>query len=204
MITENKIKLYNKYSGDIDGWARNSSKKELSIMSDDDWFLIDGFIQDLTLVKKGLASVEFSISLNNKLKENCDTDETINRIKKILTNNDDYENVSIEHNNFLSILKTIHQLLQNSGNYAQAEFIKNLIELIYQNNFSLFIKLINGADMWGGSGAVWEVYIENKNEVKSFEKLMLSLIDLMEKTKILGKGIKRIKRIFEKNSKKND
>lgn len=84
MITENKIKLYNKYSGDIDGWARNNSKKELSIMSDDDWFLIDGFIQDLTLVKNGFTSIEFSNSLNNRLKENCDTEETINKIKKIV------------------------------------------------------------------------------------------------------------------------
>ena len=86
MITEKKINLYNKYGGDIDGWARNNSKKELSIMSDDDWFLIDGFIQDLTLVKNGLASLEFSNSLNNRLKENCDTEETINKIKNILTN----------------------------------------------------------------------------------------------------------------------
>ena len=86
MITEYKIILYNKYSGDIDEWARNNSKKELSIMSDDDWFLIDGFIQDLTLVKNGLASLEFSNSLNISLKENCDTEETINKIKKILTN----------------------------------------------------------------------------------------------------------------------
>lgn len=84
MITENKIKLYNKYSGNIDGWARNNSKKELAIMSDDDWFLIDGFIQDLTLVKNGLVSLEFNNSLNDRLKENCDTEETINKIKRII------------------------------------------------------------------------------------------------------------------------
>jgi hypothetical protein len=27
MITENKLKLYVKYNGDIDEWARNNSKK---------------------------------------------------------------------------------------------------------------------------------------------------------------------------------
>jgi hypothetical protein len=87
MITENKIKLYNKYNGNIDEWARNNAKKELSIMSDDDWFLIDGFIQDLTLVKNGLASLGFSDSLNNRLKENCDTEKTIDIIKKIAIKN---------------------------------------------------------------------------------------------------------------------
>jgi len=84
MITKIKIKLYNKYDGDVDRWARNNSKRELSIMSDDDWFLIDGFVQDLTLVKNGLASSEFSKSLTDRLEYSCDTEETINDLKKIL------------------------------------------------------------------------------------------------------------------------
>jgi hypothetical protein len=47
-----------------------------------DLVLLQGNI-DLTLVKSGLASLEFSNSLNNRLKENCDTEETINKIKNI-------------------------------------------------------------------------------------------------------------------------
>ncbi len=86
MITENKLKLYAKYNGDIDEWARNNSKKELSIMSDDDWFLINGFIQDLTLVENGLASLGFRNSLNDRLKESCDTEKTIDKIINIATN----------------------------------------------------------------------------------------------------------------------
>jgi len=68
-----------------------------------------------------------------------------------------------------------------------------------QQNISLFVKLINGIDMWGGAGAVWEVHIENKVDAKTFENEMLRLINLMEKTKVLGKGIKPIRRIFENN-----
>lgn len=83
MITEIQIKLFNKY-GDIDCWARNSSTKEKLIMTDNDWYQIDSFLQDLILVEKGLTSIEFNNSLNNKLRENCDSDFTIDKLKEIV------------------------------------------------------------------------------------------------------------------------
>lgn len=84
MLTVKKIEIYSRYQGEIDAWVRNNSKKELAIMSDEDWYLIDGFIQDLTLVKNGVVSKEFSDSLNTKLHENCDNEETINKIKNLI------------------------------------------------------------------------------------------------------------------------
>lgn len=83
MITEDKIKVYKHYDGDIDGWARSGSKKEKSIMSDEDWYVIDGLIQDLSIVKKGLASSGFNENLNVKLKEMCDSDSTVNLLQKL-------------------------------------------------------------------------------------------------------------------------
>lgn len=112
---------------------------------------------------------------------------------------EDFELVYAERQNFLSILSVIFQILNKTSNNAQAEFIQKLIELIDQHNISLFIKLINGVDLWGGAGAVWEVHIENKSVAKVFENEMLKLINLMEQTKILGKGIKPIRKIFEIN-----
>ena len=46
-------------------------------MNDNDWFLIEGFIWDINLVKKGLAFNTFMNSINERLKENCDSEETI-------------------------------------------------------------------------------------------------------------------------------
>lgn len=83
MITEDKIKVYKRYDGDIDSWARSGSKKEKLIMTDEDWYVIDGLIQDLTIVKKGLASSGFSENLNVKLKETCDNDSTVNQLQKL-------------------------------------------------------------------------------------------------------------------------
>jgi len=82
VITIDKIKIYKRFNGDIDGWARIGTKEEKSIMNDNDWFLIEGFIQDISLVKKGLASDAFMKSINERLKENCDSEETIELIKK--------------------------------------------------------------------------------------------------------------------------
>lgn len=112
---------------------------------------------------------------------------------------EDFELAYDERKNFLSILRIIFQLLNKASHNAQAEFIQKIIKLLEQQNISLFIKLINGVDIWGGAGAVWEVHIENKSDAKIFESEMLKLINLMEQTKILGKGIKPIRKIFENN-----
>jgi len=114
---------------------------------------------------------------------------------------EDFELVHINCEYFLLILKALFQLLERAGHNSQANFIQNLVEQITQENFSQFKKSINGVNMWGGSGAVWEVYFENKSDEKRFEMEIIKLINLMEETKILGKGIKPIRKIFENNLK---
>ena len=101
-----------------------------------------------------------------------------------------------ERKSYLSILNNLHQILIASNLFGQALVIQSLIDLLLEENISQFILLINSINMWGGSGAVWEVYIENKVEAKVFEKEIINLINLMEKSKILGRGIKPIKKIF--------
>ncbi len=103
---------------------------------------------------------------------------------------------------FLIALNKLMYLLSSSENVAQASFVFQLIKLINQKQINQFIKLINGVNMWGGAGAVWEVYIEDKTIMEDYEKVMLEVIQLMEETKIIGKGIKPIKKIFEQNLKR--
>ncbi len=83
MITQEKVKIYNRFQGDIDGWARRGSKKEKSIMSDVDWSLIDSLVQDIRLIQKELTSKEFSDALQIRLSENCNNPETISQLEKI-------------------------------------------------------------------------------------------------------------------------
>lgn len=105
----------------------------------------------------------------------------------------------VDIESFRTILSGIFQILKKGEHNAQAEFIHNLIELVDARDSTLFVKSINGLSMWGGAGAVWEVYFENRIDEKAFERKIIQLIDLMGKANILGKGIVPIRKLFEKD-----
>jgi hypothetical protein len=83
MLTEEKLKIYKRYQGDIDGWARSNSKKEKLVMNDNDWYIIDGLVQDISLIAKGLASKDFEDSVKERLKESCIDHVTIEEVRKL-------------------------------------------------------------------------------------------------------------------------
>jgi hypothetical protein len=80
MISIDKIKIFRKYHGDIDFWARSGSKKEKLIINDNDWYIIDTLIQDMLFVRKGLSTKEFKEDIDNKLKEICSDQEVIKQL----------------------------------------------------------------------------------------------------------------------------
>jgi len=81
MITSKHIEIYKSYRGDVDGFVRCASDEEKSYVTSKHWSLIDDFIQDIYIVKEGLASKSFSELLNKKLQENCDNQSTINELE---------------------------------------------------------------------------------------------------------------------------
>jgi len=109
----------------------------------------------------------------------------------------DFALVLGERKNYLAIFEILIGLLKKSENFGQAKIIENLVILIQREDWQLFDKLINGVNMWGGSGAVWEVNIQDEAEYKKFQREIIHLINLMERTKILGNGVKRIRKLFE-------
>lgn len=113
-----------------------------------------------------------------------------------------YGLITGELNNFEAVLASLNHLLSKGGHAAQADVIKKLMELLNGKNYGVFIKSINSVDMWGGSGAVWEVYFENEDNMRAFEKDVVTLIDLMEKVEIIGRGIKPIRKLFNQNSRR--
>jgi len=84
MITKEKIIIYKKYNGDIDAWARVGKKRERAVMSDRDWSLIDEFVQNLEMLKKGFVSKNFEIQTYEKLEKLCENEEAIKEIKSIV------------------------------------------------------------------------------------------------------------------------
>ena len=83
MINEEKIKIYNKYNGDIDGWTRTSRNNEREIIKASDWYLIETLIQDLKLIKQALASSAYTNEVYERLRTNCDSPNTIEKLKNL-------------------------------------------------------------------------------------------------------------------------
>jgi hypothetical protein len=83
MITILKLNEYEVYHGYYDGFYIQKIQKGIQKTNDEEWFLISNFIQDIRLVKEGLASKEFSENLDKRLKENCDNENTVSLLKKL-------------------------------------------------------------------------------------------------------------------------
>jgi len=102
---------------------------------------------------------------------------------------------------FVKILGELILILNASDNKPQAEILSDLLFLLTSEKFEEFTKNLNSNDIWGGSGAVWEVGIADSLLAQKFESQMISLIDLMEQHSILQNtiGAKRVRQLFKEN-----
>ncbi len=93
MITEQKIKIYRKYQGDIDGIARGGRKSEKDLFEEDDWYLIDNVLQDIEMINKGLCSADYKKKkIENTVQKNFDN-KAIDLLKKMINNSEQYKNI---------------------------------------------------------------------------------------------------------------
>lgn len=78
-------------------------------------------------------------------------------------------------------LQKIIVLLRDNSHIGQADFVRQIHGALYRNDITDFIKKLNSVDMWGGSGAVWEVgMFKTQNDEKEFELQILRLVKLMK------------------------
>jgi hypothetical protein len=56
MITDEKITIYQRFGGDIDGWVRAATQHERALMTDEDWADISEILLRLAIVKSGQAA----------------------------------------------------------------------------------------------------------------------------------------------------
>lgn len=80
-INNNKLKIYKFFNGDIDAFAQLGNLQQKSIITEKEWSLIDNLIQDLIIIKNGLASDSYACQLEKRLKDICDSKETIQELK---------------------------------------------------------------------------------------------------------------------------
>ena len=77
MITPEKIKIYIRYGGDIDGFVRGGTTKEKEIMNGNDFSEIQSLIQDIILMKRNLSSKRYTEDTRKKIAENSIAAETV-------------------------------------------------------------------------------------------------------------------------------
>jgi hypothetical protein len=83
MITEDKIRIYKKYSGDIDGWVRVHDKEEMRIMSDQDWYDINLLLQEIAGIKNGIASEAYAKRIEKDLTDKVNDEKIIKMLFEI-------------------------------------------------------------------------------------------------------------------------
>jgi hypothetical protein len=71
-ITQEKLKIFKKYEGDEDRFARDGSRREKELFQLEDWTLITDFQQRLEMIEKGLTSSDFEIKTLADLKSVSD------------------------------------------------------------------------------------------------------------------------------------
>ena len=59
MISEDTLRIYIDYNGDMDIFVRTARQSELQKMTDDDWLTIDNSIQNIKLIDEQLTSKDF-------------------------------------------------------------------------------------------------------------------------------------------------
>ena len=88
MITTEKLKIFEKYKGDNDAFARVGRETEKSILTDSEWQLIDSFNQNIVLINKGLSSSDFNSKTITQIKNSTDKNAFDTLSKKIVGFND--------------------------------------------------------------------------------------------------------------------
>jgi hypothetical protein len=77
MITKDKLEIYVKYDGELDGLKIIGNPVEKEIINDKDWAFLYSLIQDLRLIEKGLVSKEFKsriqLQINQDVENNAIT-----------------------------------------------------------------------------------------------------------------------------------
>ena len=99
----------------------------------------------------------------------------------------------------ISEMENIMKLLNENNFTAQAIAFQKPIEYLRLDNTEKFLETYNSVDIWGGSGAAWEVggFLSQQSE-RQFLVSFRKLIDLMKNTGVKNNRTENISKLFLK------
>lgn len=92
----------------------------------------------------------------------------------------------------------LSQILNKNGMEFRADYLYLIILAAENRNELEFKKLVISRDLFGGSGALWEINIESQTEYINFNKQFCKYIDLITRMGIRNKRVKQIQKIMPK------
>ncbi len=75
--------IFEEFDGDIDGWTRVCRDTDNSLMTAEDWSLIDRLVMNLGIAESGLASPEFRAETEKILRENAPDETTREAVRDL-------------------------------------------------------------------------------------------------------------------------
>jgi len=83
MLTVAKVRVYRKYRGDMDGLARTKKLDDSSLITNEEWFLIDSLVQKFFLIKSGKASQAYAERISVEVHQCVESEEVIRELMEI-------------------------------------------------------------------------------------------------------------------------
>ena len=84
MITLQHMAIYVSYMGDIDRFIRTATESEKAIIDEKLWALIEGLMEDIALIKNGLASEDYTEDAERRLQICCHDQDVIAEMRSIV------------------------------------------------------------------------------------------------------------------------
>ena len=100
----------------------------------------------------------------------------------------------------ISVLEKLNKLLEVCNFRTQADVVNCLLIFLEQNKIEAFKKRIRSVDMWGGSGAVWEILIQDEKMMEEFDAEIIKLINIMDLLGWRSFRMKRVRNLLRENS----
>lgn len=102
----------------------------------------------------------------------------------------------------IQILTRSVEILRDNAYSAQADAMRKPLQYLHLDDTKNFIKQLNTIDIWGGSGAVWEVWFESKEVEREFMKCIVDLVDELNSNGIKIPRERGIAKFFKQELKK--
>jgi hypothetical protein len=84
MITLEKVQVFEKYLGDIEGWDRFGKEEDKEKLNYKEFLQIEGFIRDLGLIKENILSKSYEKKVLKAMEEETASYDIIEKLSSLI------------------------------------------------------------------------------------------------------------------------